>query len=134
MAVVPKDHRAAAGGDRALLLASTSATVRVRRQELPAQWFREYMAYDPTDDLSAITGPVLAITGLADLQVDSADVAAIGRRVTGPFTGETPDHLTHLLRLDHHPPALRRYAAQLQGPVAPTLVDRVASWTSAQLS
>ena len=38
------------------------------------------------------------MTGAKDIQVDAADVAAIGRMVTGPFDGETPDDLTHVLR------------------------------------
>ena len=118
---------------RAKLLASTDATLRVQRQELPALWLREYMRYDPATDLRAITGPVLAVTGSADLQVDPADVATVGRLVTGPFTGETPGNLTHLLRLDHHPPSIRRYTSQIREPVDAMLVDRVASWTSEQL-
>ena len=83
------------------------------------------MSHDPAEDLAAIAGPVLAITGLADLQVDPADVQAIGRLVTGPFTGETPEDLTHLLRFDHHAPSLRRYPALLRNPVAPSVIDRV---------
>ncbi len=119
--------------DRARLIASTGATLWVRRQELPALWLREYMAHDPAEDLRTITGPVLAITGRSDLQVDPSDVAVIGSLVSGPFTGETPDDLTHLLRVDHHAPTVGRYASQLREPVAPSVVDRVASWTSAQL-
>ena len=120
--------------DRARLLAATGATVRVRRQDLPAQWFREYMTYDPAVDLVAISRPVLAVTGGKDVQVDAADVVAIGRMVTGPFEGDTPDDLTHVLRRDQHPPGLHRYAELLRGPVDPKLVERVATWTKAQLS
>ena len=40
--------------DRARLLASTGATLHVRGQDLPAHWFREYMAYDPAADLATI--------------------------------------------------------------------------------
>ena len=79
--------------DRARLLTSTDATLRVRRQDLPAgRWFREYMTYDPAADLVAIDRPVLAVTGGKDVQVDPADVAAIGRwspdrsRVRRPMT------------------------------------------------
>lgn len=48
------------------------------------------MAHDPGPDLARIDRPVLAITGSRDIQVDPADVARIGRLVTGPFDGETP--------------------------------------------
>ena len=113
--------------DRARLLASTGATLHVRGQDLPAHWFREYMAYDPAADLATIDRPVLAVTGAKDIQVDPADVAAIGRMVTGPFDGETPDDLTHVLRRDQHPPGLHRYAGQLSVPVDADLVERVAT-------
>ena len=43
--------------DRARLLASTGATLHVRGQDLPAHWFREYMAYDPAADLVTIDRP-----------------------------------------------------------------------------
>ena len=54
--------------------------------------------------------------------------------VTGPFEGETPDDLTHVLRRDQHSPGLHRYAEQLRAPVDADLVERVATWTRAQLS
>ena len=57
------------------------------------------MAYDPARDLAAVRCPVLAITGANDIQVDPDDVARIGELVAAPFTGETPEGLTHLLRL-----------------------------------
>jgi alpha/beta superfamily hydrolase len=119
--------------DRDQLLASTGDTMRLHREEMPARWFREYMAYDPASDLGAIAGPVLAITGGKDIQVDAGDVDRMRLLVTGPFVGETPDNLTHLLRSDEHRPGIRRYAAQLRRPVDPMLVERVATWTAATL-
>lgn len=119
--------------DRERLTASTTPTVRLRRQTLPAAWFRGYMAYDPADDLSAIDRPLLAITGCKDVQVDPADVATIGQLVAGSFDGDTPADLTHLLRRDDGPPGLRTYRAQMQRPPDPGLIDRVASWTASQL-
>lgn len=119
--------------DRRRLLASTTPTLRLRRQTLPAAWFRGYMAHDPGADLSTIDRPVLAITGRKDVQVDPADVAAIGQLVAGPFDADTPADLTHLLRCDDGPPGLRSYPAQLQRPPDQTIVDRVAIWTAAHL-
>ena len=119
--------------DRDRLLASTGDTILLDREEMPARWFREYMAYDPKSDLGAIAGPVLAITGSKDIQVDAGDVDRMRLLVTAPFVGETPDNLTHLLRSDEHRPGIRRYAAQLRGPVDPMLVERVATWTAATL-
>jgi uncharacterized protein len=42
---------------RRRLLASTGETARMGRTDLPARWFREYMAYDPAADLARIECP-----------------------------------------------------------------------------
>jgi uncharacterized protein len=99
---------------------------------LPARWFREFMAYDPADDLPSIRCPVLAVTGRKDLQVDPNDVERIGLLVAGPFTGSTPDDLTHVLRSDRDPPSLDSYGRQLREPVDPALLELVTSWIAAR--
>jgi hypothetical protein len=55
---------------------------------------------------ASIRCPVLAVTGRKDIQVDPDDVAHIGGLVSGPFTGETPAELTHLLRVHPGPPGI----------------------------
>jgi uncharacterized protein len=102
------------------------------RLELPARWFREYMPYDPVPDLRAIRCPVLAVTGANDVQVDPGDVARIGELVSGPFTGHTPEGLTHVLR--RGPAGLGGYAAQLERPVDPELLDLVATRAAGESS
>lgn len=119
--------------DRERLMASTTPTVAIGRQTAPAAWFRGYMTYDPSADLSTIDRPVLAITGRKDVQVDSADVATIGQLVVGRFESDTPARLTHLLRSDDEPAGVRRYGAQMQRPPDPTVIDRVTAWTVAQV-
>jgi pimeloyl-ACP methyl ester carboxylesterase len=114
---------------RRTLGASTGHVVRIGRQRLPARWFREYMRYDPAGDLERITCPVLAITGRNDVQVDADDVERIGELVRGPFTGLTPEALTHLLRT-HPKPGLGGYAAQLKQPVDREVLAAVATWLS----
>jgi pimeloyl-ACP methyl ester carboxylesterase len=99
---------------------------------LPARWFREFMVYDPAQDLRAIRCPVLAVTGRKDLQVDAGDVERIGSLVAGPFTGSMPEDLTHLLRRDHGRPGLASYRRQLREPVDAALVEQVASWIAAR--
>ena len=117
---------------RRRLLTSTGDVVRVGLNRLPARWFREFMVYDPTPDLRLIECPLLAITGGRDLQVEPEDVAAIGRLVRGPFTGSTPDRLTHVLRLDEGVPGLAGYPTQLRKPIDPELVEQVVSWVAAR--
>ena len=117
---------------RQRLLASTEEIVRVGRSELPGQWFREYMAYDPEPDLRTVRCPVLAVTGRKDVQVDPDDIARIGAIVGAEFEGATPETLTHLLRRHAGPPGLATYRAQLGEPVDPELLEQIAVWTSAR--
>jgi pimeloyl-ACP methyl ester carboxylesterase len=113
---------------RARLLASTTDVMRVIWTRFNARWMREYMAHDPEPDLRSIDAPVLAITGSKDIQVDPADVARIGELVRGPFQGETPEDLMHVLRRDPDPPSLAAYRKLIGQPVDPWLVDRVVGW------
>ena len=117
---------------RELLLTSTEDVVRIGRSTHPARWFREYMAYDPSADVSAIRCPVLAITGAQDVQVDPDDVARIGALVAADFSGHTPAAVTHLLRSDPGPPGLATYGAQMKRPVDSEILERVATWTKAR--
>ena len=114
------------------LLAGAGDVAQIEGSGLPARWLREYMTYDPAPNLSAIRCPVLAITGRKDLQVEPDDVARIGELVRGPFTGLTPEDLTHVLRKDSRPPSLSRYRAQLRRPVDPELLSTVAEWVAAR--
>jgi uncharacterized protein len=107
---------------------------RMPRSRLTDRWLREYMTHDPGPDLAAIDRPVLAITGGKDIQVDPADVARIGRLVTGPFEGEVPADLTHLLRRDPGPPGLWRYRGQLRRPVDGRVTERIGAWVRVRLA
>jgi hypothetical protein len=117
---------------RRALRSSVEDVTRIGSAELPARWFREFMAYDPADDLAGITCPVLAVTGRKDIQVDPGDVERIGALVAGPFTGHAPPELTHILRRDPGPPSLGSYAAQAMRPVDAGLMELVAVWTMAE--
>jgi uncharacterized protein len=118
---------------RRRLATSSGDVIRAGLVKQPARWFREIMAWDPARDLPAVQCPVLAITGRNDIQVDPDDVARVGELVAGPFEGETPEGLTHLLRVHPGPPSLRSYGAQLTKPVDAALLERVASWTKERL-
>ncbi|GIJ76594.1 hypothetical protein SAMN05443287_108110 [Micromonospora phaseoli] len=107
---------------------------RMPRSRLTDRWLREYLAHDPGPDLAVIDRPVLAITGGKDVQVDPADVSRIGRLVTGPFDGEVPPDLTHLLRRDPGQPGLWRYRAQLRGPMDGWVTERIAAWARIRLA
>ena len=107
---------------------------RMPRSRLTDRWLREYLAHDPGPDLAAIDRPVLAITGGKDIQVDPVDVSRIGRLVTGPFDGEVPADLTHLLRRDSGPPGLWRYRGQLSRPMDGWVTERIVAWARVRLA
>ena len=113
---------------RRRLRASTADVIRVNGSRVPARWMREYMAYDPAPDLTAISCPVLAVTGRKDIQVDAADVDEMRGLVAAPFTGLTPADLTHLLRTTSDPPGIAGYRAQLRQAPDPELMEQVATW------
>lgn len=91
------------------------------------------MHYDPLGDLRLIACPLLAITGGSDVQVDPGDVDRIRRTVHCEFTGYTPEHLTHLLRIDVGPPGLRTYPAQMRRPMDAGTLNVISAWLGPQL-
>ena len=117
---------------RGLLLASDGDIISVEGSELPARWLREFMAYDPAQDVPAVRCPILAVTGSSDVQVDPDDVERMRALVRVPFDAETPATLTHLLRRHTGRPGLDSYPEQLSQPVDAGLLETVASWTSAR--
>jgi len=120
--------------DRAALLESRRHAIRPRPGALPAGWVQDFAAHDPSDDLGRIDCPVLAITGLKDLQVDPNDVARMATMVRGPFAGATPADLTHLLRHESGRGGLRSYTRQVRRPVDPELLERVTTWLATLLA
>lgn len=132
--LLPRMFRAAQRRSWRSIEQSTGDTVRGGFQRRPARWFREALAHDPTPDMAAIACPVLAVTGRKDLQVDAADVATIGDAIGGPFRGDTPADLTHLLRTEPGPGGVLSYRRQMKRPVDPALLDTVVSWIEEQRS
>jgi pimeloyl-ACP methyl ester carboxylesterase len=114
--------------NHAKLKATTTDIARLDGVRTNARWFREFMAYDPRDDLRAITVPVLALTGAKDLQVDPADLQRIADLVTGPVTTVCPADVTHILRTQPGPPRLRHYTQELKRPVDAEVTSTVVAW------
>ncbi|TVQ19892.1 MAG: alpha/beta hydrolase [Spirochaetaceae bacterium] len=106
---------------------STGDTMRVQLVvKLNAKWMREFIAYNPADDLARSHCPVLAMTGGNDIQVNPDDVAAMQPIVRGPFEGHVIPGLTHLLR--EGKPGTADYKRQLKSPLDHRLKSMVAEW------
>lgn len=116
----------------AQLKATTTDTARVGGVRLNAKWYREFLTYDPREDLRRLQVPVLAITGSKDLQARPEDLAVIAAEVPG-----TPEHpvetwlapdLSHLLRRQPKPASLRLYKQEIKQAVDAGLLQRVTAW------
>jgi pimeloyl-ACP methyl ester carboxylesterase len=107
-----------------------------RRQliaKINAKWMREFMAYDPADDLPKIQVPVLAITGSKDIQVDPADLVRMASLVTSPFEAHEMPNLTHILRAEPGQPTLSTYKQQAAQPVDRRVLDVIGDWLAREL-
>lgn len=112
---------------------STGDYIRLYGFRVGAPMWREYLTYDPREDLAAVRVPLLAVTGTNDFSVDHRDLDVIAGLVPGPVeTRHVPD-LTHLLRRDPRPATGRSYREQARRPVDAELLEDVAAWSAANL-
>ena len=112
----------------AQLEATTTDTTRIQFIKINAKWFREFMAYNPVDDLPNVHIPMLAIAGEKDLQVPSEDLTVISDLSGGPVEVHESANLTHILRKDLEPPTLKAYKSMLASPTDPDLMTLVSDW------
>ena len=96
--------------------------------KLNAKWFREFMAYNPADDLPKIQVPVLALTGSKDIQVAPADLGQMAGLVKAEFETHLLPDITHLLRVEPGEPTLSTYKQQITQPVDKSVLLAVSEW------
>ena len=108
---------------------STKNSMRIQLvTKLNAKWFREFMAYDPAEDLPKIQVPVLAITGTKDIQVDPADLERMAGLVRREFEPHLVPDLTHLLRAEPGQPTLSTYKQQIAQPIDSRVLQILSEW------
>jgi uncharacterized protein len=96
--------------------------------KLNAKWFREFMAYNPADDLPKIQVPVLALTGSKDIQVAPADLGQMAGLVKAEFESHILPNITHLLRVEPGEPTLSTYKQQIDQPVDKSVLQTISEW------
>ena len=109
---------------------STDDVIRIQFVKLNAKWFREFMVFEPIQALRHAAGPVLAITGGKDIQVDPADVAIMEEVVPTSFTGHVVEDVTHLLRPEPGPPSVRTYKKQARRPLDQRVIALLTDWVA----
>ncbi len=97
-------------------------------QKVNARWMREFLAYDPAEDLSRIRVPVLAITGSKDIQVNPADLQLMAGLVKSSFEAHEVPDLTHLLRADPGEPNMGTYRTQSLRPMDQRVLELIKDW------
>jgi uncharacterized protein len=132
--LLPLDVDARVAKSHAKTLARTGDVERAGLRRVNSRWQREFLAYDPAQDLARCRVPVLAVTGGKDIQVDPDQLDAIRAAVPGPVTISRPADLTHTLRSQSKRPSLLRYRKELRRPVDLELLAEVVDWTSATLA
>jgi pimeloyl-ACP methyl ester carboxylesterase len=114
---------------------STKNSMRIQLvARLNAKWFREFMAYDPAEDLPKIQAPVLAISGTKDIQVDPADLDRMAGLVRSEFESHAVPDLTHLLRSEPGQPSLSTYKRQLTQPLDIRVLQLISEWLARQIA
>jgi uncharacterized protein len=98
-----------------------------------AKWLREFMAYNPAEDLPRITVPVLAITGSKDIQVDPADLERMTHLVKAPFEHHLIEGMTHLLRIEEGDATISNYKEEIKKPTEFKVLEIVLRWLEKQI-
>jgi uncharacterized protein len=96
--------------------------------KLNAKWYREFMAYNPAEDMPKISIPILAITGSKDIQVNPADLEKMSTLINSEFESHEIPDLTHMLRTDPNEPTLSAYRELVQHPVDAQVLDIITNW------
>ena len=108
---------------------STEDSYRIQLfNKVNAKWMREFLAYDPSEDLAKIRIPLLAVTGAKDIQVDPGNLERMAALVTAPFEHHAVPDVTHLLRSEAGAPSISTYRKQVRRPLDPRVVDLVLEW------
>jgi pimeloyl-ACP methyl ester carboxylesterase len=101
--------------------------------KINAKWMREFISYNPAEDLPRIRVPVLAITGSKDIQVDPQDLKRMSEIMQTDFEYyELPD-VSHILRTEEGEPTLSTYKKQVKRPIDSRILSLTLEWLRQQI-
>ena len=97
--------------------------------KINAKWMREFMTYNPAEDLSNAKIPLLAITGSKDIQVNPADLKKMANIVMGDFEYHEIEGVSHILRkVNGGGAGLSSYKKQILQPIEQEILDLTLDW------
>lgn len=97
-----------------------------------AKWMREFLAYNPEDDLKKIRVPLLAITGSKDIQVDPADLKKMATLVKTDFEYHQVEGVSHILRRVDSNAGLSSYKQQILKSMDLEILQLIVKWLNAK--
>lgn len=101
--------------------------------KINAKWTREFLAYNPAEDLPRIQVPVLGITGSKDIQVDPSDLQRMAGLLKSEFEWHEVPDVTHILRAEAGQATLSTYRQQVQRPVDERVLKLISDWLKRQV-
>ena len=101
--------------------------------KINAKWMREFMAYNPADDLPKIKVPILAITGSKDIQVDPKDLKRMSELVSTNFEYHEVLNVSHILRIEEGEPTISTYKKQARQPTDTRVLQLILEWLQRQI-
>ncbi|MFC1866322.1 alpha/beta hydrolase [Chloroflexota bacterium] len=96
--------------------------------KINAKWMREFLAYNPAEDLPKIKVPILAITGSKDIQVNPEDLKKMAELSKTDFEYHKLPNVTHILRKDQGEPSLSTYKEQVNRPMDSEILAIILNW------
>jgi len=96
--------------------------------KLNAKWMREFLAYDPAQDLPKIIVPVLAITGSKDIQADPEDLKLMAEIVQAPFEFHIVSNVNHILREEAYDSSISNYKKLAKQPMDSRILKLILTW------
>ena len=108
---------------------STKDKIRVQLiAKINAKWMREFLVYNPADDMPQIKVPVLAITGDKDIQVNPEDLKLMAELIKSPFEYHILSDVTHLLRVEEGEASISTYKKMVLKPLDPRILQLTEEW------
>jgi len=101
--------------------------------KINAKWTREFLSYNPAEDLPRIQVPVLGITGSKDIQVDPSDLLHMAGLLKSEFEWHEVPNVTHILRAEAGQATLSTYRQQVQQPVDERVLNLISDWLKRQV-
>jgi pimeloyl-ACP methyl ester carboxylesterase len=101
--------------------------------KINAKWMREFISYNPAEDIPRIRVPVLAITGSKDIQVDPQDLKRMSEIMQTDFEYYELPNVSHILRTEEGEPTLSTYKKQVKQPIDSRILSLTLEWLRKQI-